>query len=60
LNFAGYHTPRPNDDRSDYRNIGNVRLHTSREVIAVSGDEDRRGSGAMMAMTMMTMITTIH
>ena len=45
LNFAGYHTPRPNDDRSDYRNIGNVRLHTSREVIAVSGDEDRRGSG---------------
>jgi hypothetical protein len=45
LNFAGYHTPRPNDDRSDYRNVGSVRLHTFREIIAVSGDTDGHDSG---------------
>jgi len=45
LNFAGYHTPRPNDDRSDYRNVGSVRLHTSREIIAASGDKVGHDSG---------------
>lgn len=47
LSFAGYHTPRPNDDRGDYRGIGSVRLHSAREIHVVSngadnnGDEDR-------------------
>ncbi len=47
LSFAGYHTPRPNDDRSDYRNIGRVRLYGMRRVVAVSneGDEDRDHDG---------------
>lgn len=36
LTFAGYHTPRPNDNRGDYRNIGSVRLHSSRAIAAVS------------------------
>jgi hypothetical protein len=40
LNFAGYHTPRPNDDRSDYRNIGNVRLRSSLWIVDVSNGSD--------------------
>jgi hypothetical protein len=40
LNFAGYHTPRPNDDRGDYRGIGSVRLHSAREIVAVSNGTD--------------------
>ncbi|HZD95139.1 MAG TPA: hypothetical protein VE133_12845, partial [Candidatus Sulfotelmatobacter sp.] len=52
LSFAGYHTPRPNDDRGDYRGIGSVLLHSSRPIRAVSNgaDEDadrdeRHGGG---------------
>ena len=40
LNFAGYHTPRPNDDRGDYRGIGSVQLHSSKNILAVSNGED--------------------
>jgi hypothetical protein len=40
LSFAGYHTPRPNDDRGDYRGIGSVRLHSAREIRAVSNGAD--------------------
>ena len=43
LTFAGYHTPRPNDNRGDYRNIGSVRLHTSRNIIAISNGGDNEG-----------------
>lgn len=42
LNFAGYHTPRPNDDRSDYRNVGRVGLRGSQRIVAISnGDHGR-------------------
>jgi hypothetical protein len=40
LSFAGYHTPRPNDDRSGYRGIGSVQLHSSRPILAVSNGDD--------------------
>jgi hypothetical protein len=40
LSFAGYHTPRPNDDRGDYRGIGSVRLRSAREIVAVSNGAD--------------------
>ena len=40
LHFAGYHTPRPNDDRSDYRNIGRVPLRGNREIVAISNGAD--------------------
>ena len=42
LTFAGYHTPRPNDDRSDTRNIGRVVLRTSRTIVDISNGNDRR------------------
>ena len=42
MTFAGYHTPRPQDNFGDYRNIGRVGLHSSRPILAVSngGDND--------------------
>jgi hypothetical protein len=40
LNFAGYHTPKPNDNRGDYRSIGSVRLHFSRHIVAISNGAD--------------------
>jgi hypothetical protein len=40
LHFAGYHTPRPNDDRSDYRNVGRVGLQGTRPILAISNGDD--------------------
>jgi hypothetical protein len=44
LHFAGYHTPRPNDDRSDYRNIGRVALRGTHKIVAISNGSDDRDS----------------
>ncbi|HEX7286149.1 MAG TPA: hypothetical protein VF532_08195 [Candidatus Angelobacter sp.] len=41
LHFAGYHTPRPNDDRSDYRNVGRVGLQGTRPILAISNGDDQ-------------------
>jgi len=42
MTFTGYHTPRPNDDRGDTRGIGSVRLHSSKNIVAISNGDDEQ------------------
>jgi hypothetical protein len=41
--FAGYHTPKPKNGLGDYRTIGRVSLHSSRPILAASGDTGTGG-----------------